>query len=57
MSISIGWLRSIRVHRTDYESFHGYSVADWGGWIPGAYSKTRPGAYLAAIRARLDGRI
>ena len=57
MAISIGWLRSIRIHRTDHESFSGYSVADWGGWIPGAYSKTRSGAYIAAIRARLDGRI
>ena len=57
MSISIGWLRSIRCHEVELESFSGYVVADWGGWIPGARSKTRPGAYLAAIRARLDGRI
>jgi len=57
MAISIGWLRSIRYHEVELESFHGYVVADWGGWIPSARSKTRVGAFLAAIRARLDGRI
>lgn len=57
MSISIGWLRSIRCHKVERDSFRGYVVADWGGWIPGARSKTHIGAYVAAIRARVDGRI
>ncbi|MFJ2318423.1 hypothetical protein ACIOTN_17175 [Glutamicibacter sp. NPDC087661] len=57
MSISVAWLRSIEYHKIELESFQGYVVADWGGWIPGARSKTHLGAYVAAIRARLDGRI
>ena len=44
------WFQSIKVYRLDCEAFHGYKVADWGGWIDGGYAKTRPGAYWVAFK-------
>lgn len=47
----IRWLKSIRIHRVQYDDVDCFVVADWGGWIPGS-ARTRLGAFLIAFRAQ-----
>lgn len=46
----IRWLKTVRIHRVQFDDVDCYVVADRCGWIPGS-SKSRIGVFMIAVRA------